>query len=158
MIAVLVANVLGWPLIHFLVSKWAFQKKLSDFEKDRWYYKPFFWERDGRFYERVLKIKRWKRLLPDGARMLGHGFSKNSIKSRDPIYLKNFILETRRGEWAHGVTLCFAPVFFIWNPLWADLVMLGYALIANLPCIAAQRYNRIVIQRLLGKTRRQPSN
>ena len=39
--------------------------------------------------------------------------------------------------------------FFLWNPCWADLVMVAYALAANLPCILAQRYNRSRFQRLL---------
>ena len=44
-----------------------------------------------------------------------------------------------------------APLFFLWNPWWADLIMLTYALMANLPCIFAQRYNRLRFQRLLAR-------
>jgi glycosyl-4,4'-diaponeurosporenoate acyltransferase len=42
-----------------------------------------------------------------------------------------------------------APVFFLWNPWWSDLIIVAYALTANLPCILAQRYNRARFQRLL---------
>ena len=52
---------------------------------------------------------------------------------------------------ATGVALGCAPVFFLWNPWWADLVMVAYALAANLPCILAQRYNRLRFQRLLAR-------
>ena len=34
---------------------------------------------------------------------------------------------------------------------WADLIMVVYAVSANLPCILAQRYNRARIQRLLAR-------
>ena len=146
---VLTLNVIGWPLIHLLVSKLAFRKSLSDFENPAWYMRGFAWEKQGKFYEQSLGVKKWKKRLPDGAKLLGHAFSKNSVKSRDPEYLNNFVLETRRGEWAHWVTICFAPIFFLWNPLWAKLVMVAYALLANFPCIIAQRYNRQVIERIL---------
>jgi len=154
LIVVIVLNVIGWPIIHMLISKLAFQKSLSDFESPRWYLQTFAWENRGRFYERYLKVKQWKKLLPDGAKILGHSFSKNSVRSKDPAYLKEFVLETKRGEWAHWLTICCAPIFFIWNPLWADMVMVGYALVANLPCIIAQRYNRQVIERMLARKRR----
>ena len=68
-----------------------------------------------------------------------------------PDYLRRFIRETWRGELCHWVALGCAPVFFLWNPWWADLIMVGYGLLANLPCILAQRYNRLRLQRLLSR-------
>jgi hypothetical protein len=41
-----------------------------------------------------------------------------------------------------------APVFFLWNPWWGDLIIVLYALVANLPCILVQRYNRFRLQKL----------
>ena len=69
-------------------------------------------------------------------------------------YLAQFLLETRRAEWAHWCMLGCLPIFFLWNPPWACLVMTAYALAANLPCILAQRYNRIVLDRVV-RTRRR---
>jgi glycosyl-4,4'-diaponeurosporenoate acyltransferase len=43
---------------------------------------------------------------------------------------------------------CF-PVFFTWNPPWACWVMVGYAIFANAPCIIAQRYNRLILTKLV---------
>ena len=34
------------------------------------------------------------------------------------------------------------PVFLLWNPWWLGLLMFAYAVIANLPCLIVQRYNR----------------
>lgn len=42
-----------------------------------------------------------------------------------------------------------AFLFFIWNPLWAGFIMIAYAILANLPFILTQRYNRPRLQRLL---------
>jgi glycosyl-4,4'-diaponeurosporenoate acyltransferase len=149
MIGVLVLNVIGWPLIHIAVSKLAFRRELSSFNPQSALFRERSFEVGGRFYERFLRIKSWKRLLPDGAALLGQGFRKKNLQSRKREYLEEFYRETCRGEWAHWVTLSAAPLFFLWNPLWADVVMLSYALVANLPCILVQRYNRLTLARLL---------
>ena len=149
MIWIVLLNVLGWPLIHFAVSKLAFRRALSSFDPRSALFRERSFEKGGRFYESLFRVKSWKRMLPDGAALLGQGFRKKNLRSRKREYLEEFYLETCRGEWAHWVTLAAAPVFFLWNPLWADLVMLTYALVANLPCILVQRYNRLTLARLI---------
>jgi len=47
----------------------------------------------------------------------------------------------------------FVPIFFLWNPWWADLIIVIYAVAANVPCILAQRYNRLRFHRLLARKR-----
>jgi glycosyl-4,4'-diaponeurosporenoate acyltransferase len=42
------------------------------------------------------------------------------------------------------------PVFLVWNWWWVELLMVVYALAANLPCLLVQRYNRARLARLLG--------
>jgi len=145
---VLAANFLGWPVIQLAVSFLALRLPDRLFTHDSWLTAPRRWERDGTLYRDWLVIRRWKTWLPDGAAWLG-GYSKNRLHSRSAAHLAKFLLETRRAECAHWCALSFAPVFFVWNPLWACWMMTGYALSANLPCILAQRYNRIVLARLL---------
>jgi glycosyl-4,4'-diaponeurosporenoate acyltransferase len=140
------ANLLGWPLIHIAISFVALRLPPQLFARDSWLTSPRRWERDGRLYRDGLSIRSWKSLLPDGAPWLG-GFAKKKIHSRDPAFLAQFILETRRAEWAHWCMLCCLPIFFLWNPPWACLVMTAYALAANLPCILVQRYNRMALDR-----------
>ena len=50
-----------------------------------------------------------------------------------------------------ALMLVCTAVFFLWNPWWGDLIIVAYALAANLPCILAQRYNRARFQKLLAK-------
>ena len=147
-----IANILGWPLIHLAVAWAALRLPSHLFAQDSWITAPRQWEQKGRIYRDWLAIRRWKSLLPDGAPWLG-GFAKKRIKSCDASYLGEFVLETRRAELAHWCMLLCLPVFFLWNPPWACLVMTAYALAANLPCILAQRYNRLAIYRV-ARTRR----
>lgn len=142
-------NICGWPLVHMGVSSFAFSRSLTAFDPNAPLYRSRAWEQGGNFYRRFFGIKSWKSFLPEGAQFFSKSFSKARVQSRNPDYLQRFLLETCRGEWAHWVTMACAPLFFLWNPLWADLVMVLYALIANLPCIVVQRYNRLQINRIL---------
>lgn len=149
------ANIVGWPLIHLVVGFLVLRLPPRLFACDTWITAPRPWEREGRLYRDMLAIRTWKTRLPDGAPWLG-GFPKKRLHQRDPSYLAEFVFETRRSELAHWFMLCCLPIFFLWNPLWACCVMTAYALAANLPCIVAQRYNRIVLVRVLGTRCRTP--
>lgn len=108
-------------------------------------------EKNGKIYENHFKIKSWKELLPDGAALFDKGFKKKRLVSFEESYIRQFVLETCRGELAHWLVIAFSPIFFIWNPMWAGNVMIIYAILANLPCIITQRYNRIRFNKILGR-------
>ena len=141
---VIALNVAGWPVIQFSFA-WLFTRMpVTWFNPGAGYT----WEQGGRFYERWFCIKRWKDRLPDAARWFSGGFAKGTLAGKQADYLHRFIRETWRGELCHWCAIACAPVFFLWNPLGADLVMVAFAVAANLPCILAQRYNRQRFQRL----------
>lgn len=144
---IVVLNVAGWLAIQVGFA-WAFTKMpVTWFNPGN----AFSWECGGRFYERVCYIKDWKDRLPDAARWFGGGFAKGTLAGTKVDYLQRFIRETWRGELCHWVAIACAPVFFLWNPWWGDLIIVTYALVANLPCILAQRYNRARFQRLIAR-------
>lgn len=141
-------NVIGWPVIHLTTARLFLSLPVTYFRGNNWLFKSRRWERDGHFYERLTGVRLWKHLLPDGAPLL-RGFAKKKLLSSNRTYLETFLLETCRGESAHWVMMLAAPVFFLWNPLWADGVMCLYAVSANLPCIITQRYNRSRLRRIV---------
>lgn len=147
-ILVWIANIFGWPMIHVVLSYVSLRLPPEQFARDNWITAPRSWESGGRVYRDSFRIRKWKQKLPDGAPWLG-GFSKKKLSARDPGYLEQFVIETRRAEVAHWCMLACFPIFFLWNPPWAWCVMCAYALAANLPCIVAQRYNRMAITRVL---------
>jgi glycosyl-4,4'-diaponeurosporenoate acyltransferase len=144
---VILLNVFGWPVIQMTLA-WAFTAMPS-----RWFPAPapFHWERSGKVYEQWFGIKRWKDRLPDAAAWFSQGFAKGHLDRADEAHLRRFAQETWRGELCHWVAMACAPIFYLWNPLWACIVMTTYALLANLPCILAQRYNRARFCRVLGR-------
>jgi len=149
------ANVLGWPILQLGISAAILRLPSNLFTQDNWLTAPRWWEREGHLYRRWFAVRRWKSLLPDGAGWLG-GFSKKHVMGRDAAYFAQFLLETRRAEIGHWCMLGCLPLFFFWNPLWARWVMVAYALAANLPCIVVQRYNRLVLSRIVSAQRLAP--
>lgn len=102
-------------------------------------------------YEKILRIKSWKDRLPDAAAWFNGGFTKGVLAEKNSAYLHRFLAETRRGEICHWMAILFVPVFLLWNPWWGFLVNLSYSLLANLPCIMAQRFNRMRLLSLLSR-------
>ncbi len=147
-----VANILGWPVVHLTIGFVSVRLPAEFFARDNWLTSPRRWESGGRIYREWMAIRKWKSKLPDGAPLFG-GLAKEKLFARDEEYLRRFILETRRAEIAHWYMLGCLPIFFLWNPPWACWVMAAYAVAANLPCIVAQRYNRLALQRVAEKQR-----
>lgn len=112
------------------------------------------WERGGRFYVETARIRRWKRLLPEAGAFFAGGVSKRRLPGRGADDLALLARETRRAELVHWLAMAPTPVFVALNPPILAPFMLGYALAVNLPCIAAQRYNRIRLVRAAGRATR----
>lgn len=149
-----VANVLGWPVIQIGIARWALRQPIQKYEHDSWLTRERNWELRGRLYTRIFRVDHWKRFLPDGAVWMG-GAEAVRLTIRGRSDCERFLAETRRAEQAHWYMLFCTPVFLLWNPAWAFAVMAIYGVLANIPCILAQRYNRTRAEATLTRTRKQ---
>jgi glycosyl-4,4'-diaponeurosporenoate acyltransferase len=122
---------------------------LRRLERDTWITRLRGFESDGRLYERRLRIRRWKDLLPEAGDMFRGGFSKRRLRSRDDQHLLRFVAETRRAEYVHWGNAMAGVLFLAFLPLWAGLVMVAFGLVAHLPFVVIQRYNRARLLRAL---------
>lgn len=138
-------NCAGWPAIQLGLA-WFFTRMPSE-----WFHAPANPAGEEWLYQHVLHVRQWKDSLPDAAGWFAGGFAKRSLATAEPDYLRRFIRETWRGELCHWSAFAFLPVFFLWNPWWADLVCLAYVIAANLPCIIVQRHNRLRLRKLLAR-------
>lgn len=150
-----IVNIAAWAILHIVPAWLGMRVPPGRFDHRARLYRERRFERGGRLYERLFAIRRWKGLLPDGARLFTGGFAKKNLAPGDDpaAYYTRFVQETCRGELVHWIVLGCAALFFLWNPPWAGWIMVGYALLVNLPCILAQRYNRIRLVRLLHRAR-----
>jgi glycosyl-4,4'-diaponeurosporenoate acyltransferase len=149
----------AWFFIHIGVVLVMVSIPMARFHPEGWIFRPRIWEKEGLFYLRQLRIKKWKKYLPDGARWLGsRGFPKTRLAEKGRPYLALFSRETCRAELTHWMIILFAPFFFLWNRPWVGLIMILYALLENLPLIIAQRYNRLRLLDILERKEKDLDN
>jgi len=115
---------------------------------ERYLFRTHNWEKDGRLY-RILRVHRWKRLLPDGGAVLKSGYRKKKITDYSMENMSKFAIESCRAELTHLLAILPFWVFGFIGPPSIILYMLIYALIVNLPCMIAQRYNRPRVMALI---------
>ena len=159
----LVIDILAWLVINLSVAKIISRLQPESFNPEAWLYRDQPWENQASFYGHFFKIKKWKGWLPDGAEVSRKAFKKKHLQTADSTYVRIFIHETCRAEILHWIIFLFGFIFFIWNPWYVSIIMIFYAAITNLPCVLAQRYNRIRLKRLLAErlaleTRNQSRN
>ena len=138
-----VIDIIAWFFIHVSVSLSIDTISPNAFNPESWLYRECKWERDGRIYQYLLKIKTWKGRLPDGAALTKKSFRKKHLGNPNTTYIQRFIEETCRAELIHWVIFICSPLFFFWNEWWIGMIMIVYGFIVNIPCIITQRYNRI---------------
>lgn len=147
----IIVSSLAWVLIGLLTGSFVHRLSLRRLDHDWWLTRPRRFEDGGRFYERRLRIRRWKDRLPEKGDLFRGGFSKRHIRSRSDGFLRRFVAETRRAELVHWMNAGSGPLFLLWSPLDLGIVMVVFGWAAHLPFICIQRYNRARLVRTLAR-------
>ncbi len=140
-----------WFLFQTGAALFCFRLPNEVFAKDNMLFAQQKWEKEGKIYQKIFRIRSWKGLLPDGGAMLKGGYAKKHMTDTSKENMELFLIESRRAELTHWLGILPFWVFGLFSPQGFIWIMLGYALVVNLPCIVAQRYNRPRIQKLLKK-------
>jgi glycosyl-4,4'-diaponeurosporenoate acyltransferase len=148
--ATVAIDVGAWAVISATAGYVGHRLPPKRFAGDGWLTRPRRGESPQR-YEDILAIRRWKDRLPEAGALFAGGFSKRALTTGEPAALDRFVVETRRAEHVHWWILATGPLFLLWNPWWLGLCMLAYAVLANVPCIAVQRYNRLRLRRVIAR-------
>ena len=139
-----------WAIVPLLFGWLSLMLPIRWFQPELPLWRARRWEQNGRFYERVFRIKSWKHLLPDGGALFKHhGYKKRNLTDYSEENLRRFLVESARGELMHWFAISPFWVFGLFAPGYVVWIMLAYALAVNLPCILAQRYNRPRVYALL---------
>lgn len=142
----LLINLLLSAVWHYATFFLCISIPATAFDEKRKMYKSCKWEKDGKFYNDVLKINKWKDFLPQHVGK--DGFSKDHLDDVSIEYLDEFILETCRGEWNHSMNCMFGIVLVVMNNLAMGITLTIILLLGNLPFAIIQRYNRFRLQKL----------
>lgn len=121
----------------------------SLFHFERVPFRSFPFEENGRIYKK-LKVHKWKDKVPDMSRFFPKLMpSKKLPKVVDSARIRRMLEETCVAEWTHGL-LCIAGwgCIFIWKGAGGWIISILY-MVANLPFMIIQRYNRPKLVRLL---------
>lgn len=133
---------IGWAVLQSGISLICFHMPDRWFKPSSRLFRTRKWEKDGELYNTVFGIRRWKKHLPDGAKTYKGGFSKKHIDTSSREALEKFVIESCRAELAHLLAIVPFWVFGFFAPPFVIPIMFAYALLVNLPCMIAQRYNR----------------
>lgn len=137
-----------WPLLQVAAAWVSRLLPAPYFQSTVGFYSSHRWESGGSFYQRVFRIRKWKHLLPDGGAMVG-GYAKKHLTDYSRQNLETFIEESCRAEFSHWLAMLPFWVFGFFAEFTIIYLMLAYAVVINLPCILAQRFNRPRIQKVL---------
>ena len=111
------------------------------FFHDRFPYRAYRWEREGKIYERI-GIQKWKDHAPDMSRVMRDMVPKRVGKAPHAEDVWVLVQETCRAEIVHlGLAMLSLGIVFFWMNWIGALLGLLVAL-CNVPFILIQRYNR----------------
>jgi glycosyl-4,4'-diaponeurosporenoate acyltransferase len=146
-----------WPIIQVAISWCCLKIPDRCYRADGFWFRTHPWEKGGLVYQTLFRVRVWKERLPDGGKAFRNGFQKKRLLDTSPAHIEKFLVESCRAELAHWLAILPFWIFgFIAPPIIIPM-MLAYALIINVPCIIAQRFNRPRFQRQLARIRAQES-
>lgn len=141
-------DIFAWFCFHMGIS--IAMLKIPDhfFETHKNWFRTWKWEQNGMIWQKIFHIQSWKHFLPDGSIFLKKAYDKSSMADAYLPTLNKFLLEMRRAEMTHWLSMTPAILFFFWNPPWAGWIMIVYAILMNIPFIVVQRYNRPRLEKI----------
>ena len=151
LIWIIIIDSIAWAIFQLSISFFTLSLPERYFQKQTFIYPARKWENEGQFWQTHFDIKNWAKIIPDGTRILKKGFYKKNLQQKEANYLETFILETKRAELTHWLSIIPSFLFFLWNPVWLGWIMVIYALLFNVPIILVQRYNRPRFERVLNR-------
>ncbi len=145
------ASIIAWVLIGLVTGLWFHRRPIEHLQTDNWLTRPRPFEAGGRWYQRRLHIRSWKDKLPEKGDLFRGGFSKRHLVDRSTPHLRRFVAETRRAEMVHWSNMGAGPLFWIWCSPFLGGCMVVFGVVAHMPFITIQRYNRERLTSILGR-------
>ena len=138
-----------WPAFQVSAALLSLAVNNSHFSYNSFLYRCRKWENGGIIYQKIFKVRSWKKYLPDGGALMKGGYAKKHLQTLSKEGLQRFLVESCRAELSHILAILPFWVFGLFAPPRVILFMFIYSVAMNLPCIITQRYNRPRIIRLL---------
>lgn len=139
---------LVWPIYQIAAALIA-AKVMEKLSISSFLFKTRKWEKEGEYYQKMFLVRKWKKFLPDSSAFLKTSFSKKNINDFSVESLEKYLKESCKAELTHWLAILPFWTFGVFSPTRVIFYMLIYAILLNIPCIIAQRFNRPRILRLI---------
>ena len=111
------------------------------FHADRFPFRSYDWEQDGRIYNKIGIVK-WKDKIPDTSKFI-KGMTPKKIECISSDEALILLRETCLAEFVHWSEILLAGIYLLIWPIPSGIwIFLIWSLLGNLPFIIVQRYNR----------------
>ncbi len=120
--------------------------KREKLKEDRFPFRLYRWEREGRIYDK-LAIRKWKNHVPDVSRVFKPLMRKEVAVGATPAHLFALIKECCVAELVHYALIILSLAVLLICPDTAGAVLYLLCFLINLPFILIQRYNRPQLKR-----------
>lgn len=126
------------------------------FHYDKKPFTPYVWEDNGAFYQKKIRISRWKDLSFSLSDAFPRMMQKHVGEDMTEEHLERFVRETCRAEVVHCCLLVVGNLLMIlWLSSWYKMGGCVLYSISNLASVLIQRYNRPRLVKLLARVRRR---
>lgn len=146
-----IVDIGAWIVFHLSTGYLSSKIPLNWLNPNHWLFQTFKWEKEGLIYDRLFRVKSWKKYIPNGSAVYKGAFSIKNLKNFDVSYLKRWLKESVRAELCHWLMIIPGFLFFFWNNVAVGWLMVAYAFLNNLVPIVMQRFNRPRMRKLLNK-------
>jgi glycosyl-4,4'-diaponeurosporenoate acyltransferase len=150
-VVTIIADILIWAVFHLSIGYWCAHIPVERFDYNHWSYQTFKWEQGGEIYQKLFKVKNWKRFIPSGAALYQGAYQIKHVAEFTVEGVKLWLKESCRSEFCHRMMILPGFLFFLWNEAVVGWIMVAYAVLNNLIPIIMQRYNRPRIRKLLAR-------
>jgi glycosyl-4,4'-diaponeurosporenoate acyltransferase len=146
-------DVVAWIFFHLGIGFCSSKIPIGKFDPDQRFFQTFPWEKGGAIYQKLFRVRSWKKFIPQGSALYKNAFSLQHLTTKDPAYLERWLRESIRAEFCHWVMILPGFFFVMWNDVVGSWLVMAYALITNLVPIVLQRFNRPRMRRMLLQAR-----
>ncbi|MFZ3070668.1 MAG: hypothetical protein WA110_06065 [Anaerolineaceae bacterium] len=146
-----IVDILVWVFFHLSIGSWSSRLPVESFNYDSRFYLSKTWEKGGEIYQKLFKVRSWKKFIPSGAALYKEAYEIKHLTEFSVENVRIWLKESCRSEFCHWIMILPGFLFSLWNNVGMEWVMIAYAVLNNAVPIIMQRYNRPRVRKLLTK-------
>ncbi len=137
-----------WLIVQLNIANLGTRIPDKYFRQKHIIFKSFNFEKHGKFWKKWFYVRKWKHKILDGHKLNRNIYDQRHLMTINIDEIEKMIIETKRAELIHWISIL-PVIIFNKGPRVVKYINIFYAMIANVPIIIVQRYNRPRLTQLL---------